>query len=199
MDGCPGNRPATVQRRPVDIEWLLQWAYERTAYVSYRNTTRQALWFNHGYTAIPKGCHNRFAGGEMSVNLRSASAEDAKRVVAAVEALDPWSAAIVSRCAKKANRPDCFAGVEAREVETRTYPKRRGRNGRKRKVHKAVVTKRWEPCHPSAIRAAREIYERWHAAVARLAQQLDGRLTDWSISGFAAPAAPWEAALEKTA
>lgn len=182
-----------------DIERLLQWAYAQTTYVSYHNASARGLSFNHGYSAIPKGCHNRFEGAELSLTLLSASADDAKVVIAAVEALDPWSASIVSRCAKKGNRPDCFIGVEAYEVEVKTYPKRKGRKGKRRKVHKAVITKRWEPCHPAAIRASREIYGRWHAALSRLAIQLHGRLTDWSISGFAAPEAPWLMPLEKTA
>ena len=64
---------------------------------------------------------------------------------------------------------------------------------------RAVLTKRWEPCHPTAICATREIYARWHAALARLAAHLVGELTDWSISGFSAPAAPWDVALKESA
>lgn len=179
-----------IAKRPIDIEYLLHWAYAQTTYVEYRNGSTRTLAFNHDYSAIPKGCHSLFAGADVSVTMLRSSAEDAKLLVAAVDALDPWTRAIVSRCAKNQSRPDCFAGVEAREVEVKTYPKVRGKR-RKRKSHKPIVTKRWEPCHPMAICAARETYGRWHVAVARLYDALDGQLNDWKITGFAAPETPW--------
>lgn len=185
LDGSPGPQP-------IDIEVLLQWAYGQTIYVSHRNASDRALLFNHGYTVIPRGCHGSFAGGDTTVMLARDGAADAQTILAAVNALDPWSRAIVTRCAKGCTRPECFIGIEAREVPVRTYPLKRRANGKKRKSHKAVVTMRWEPCHPSAICATREIYARWHAVVGRLVEVLDGQLTNWAISGFRAPVIPWQ-------
>lgn len=178
-------------RKPIDIEHLLHWAYAQTAYVDYRNGSARSLAFNHQYSAIPRGCHNLFTGGDLAVTLLSASAEDAKTIVAAVEMFDQSTRDIVTRCAKDQNRPDCFVGVEAQEVESRVYPNLRRRKGWRRKSHKPVVSKRWEPCHPLAICAARGIYGRWHTAVSQLGEVLDGNLSDWHVTGFSAPATPW--------
>lgn len=186
------TRVKADNRIPIDMEGLLRWAYSQTSYVSYQNAKERSLAINHGYTAIPKGCHSLFTGADAEVTLKRTSQPDAKLIIAAVDALDPWSRAIIARCAKSDIRPDCFVGIEAREVEVRTYPKTRIKKGWKKKSHKTVITKRWEPCHPMAIRAAREIYARWHVAVERLSDDLTEHLSDWHITGFSAPEQPWE-------
>lgn len=169
---------------PIDIEDLLQLALQQPVYRPFRVVSERALAYNYGYTAVPKGCHGGFAGGE--VLLRVPAGADAAAVVAAVNALDPWTRAIVRRCAVGGTRPDWFEGVGApRRVAVMKRHKRRHR--------KVKVGERWEPCSPQAICAAREIYARWHSAVTRLAEVLRGRLTDWRITGFAAPESPWEA------
>jgi Mg-chelatase subunit ChlI len=122
-----GAKPGT------DIENLLQWAYAQTVYLDYRNASPRALAYNHGYTAIPKGFHSTFEGGDVAVTMLSSTAADARRIVAAVELLDPWTQAIVARCAKSQVRPDCFLGVEAREVKTTlSWRKRKKGGGKKR-------------------------------------------------------------------
>lgn len=184
---------------PIDIEMLLQWAYSQTIYVSHYNASDRAMMFNHGYTAIPRGCHASFTGADTAVMLTRDGAADAHIVIAAVAALDPWAGAIVARCAKGHTRPDCFIGVEAQEVPVMTYPRRKGKKGKKRRSHVPIITMRWTPCHPSAICASREIYARWHDAIRRLVPALDGRLTNWVITGFRAPSAPWTVAAQKAA
>lgn len=188
-----GAKPGT------DIENLLQWAYAQTVYLDYRNASPRALAYNHGYTAIPKGFHSTFEGGDVAVTMLSSTAADARRIVAAVELLDPWTQAIVTRCAKSQVRPDCFLGVEAREVKTTLSWRKRKKGGGKKKAHSSTVTTRWEPCHPAAICAAREIYLRWHTALGRLAIALAGELNDWAISGFAAPEHPWNEPIKENA
>jgi len=194
---CPPAEHSGPQ--PTDIETLLQWAYSQTIYVSHRNASDRATMFNHGYTAIPRGCHGSFAGGDTAVMLARDGAADARTVITAVGELDPWSKVIVTRCAKGATRPDCFIGIEAQQVQVMTYPRKKGKKGKKRKSHIPIVTMRWEPCHPSAICASREIYARWHTIVGRLARTLEGALTNWSITGFRAPAAPWETTAQEAA
>lgn len=175
----------------LDIEHLLQWAYAQTVYVRYGNASGRSLEFNHGYSAIPRGCHGSFAGGDVGVVLCRDGAIDAKRIIEAVDELDPWSRSIVIRCAKSGTRPDCMIGVEPKLV-----PKYR----RCRKKHRRVkVASIWEPCSPKAICAAREIYARWHTVLGRLAEHLTGELNDCDVIGFSASAAPWEAVEQQAA
>lgn len=191
MDGCPGNRPATVQRRPVDIEWLLQWAEDQSIAPRLRVPSPRELTLNP-YDVHVRGVSNVFCGAGVPVEGgRYAGDIDAERVLAALERLDPFTLAIVRVNARRGGRPDCMAGVEPRLVPVLRRSKKKHR--------KVAAGHRWEPCSPQAICAARELYGRWHAALQRLAATLDGQLIGFSINGFAAPAAPWEAGEQKAA
>lgn len=198
MDGLPAHRPPTVQggRQPIDIEQALWWALGQTGYLPWRGCSERELAFDHGYTVLPKGCSREFHGG--ATLLRRPIEPDAALVIEAVKALDPAIAAVVIACARERIRPDWMEGVEPRQVATTVYGhvrvgKRRKRRGRPARV---VV---WQPCDPGVIRAAREVYARWHAALAVLAHELRGQLNGFAINGFAAPAAPWAEALRNTA
>jgi hypothetical protein len=169
--------------RQGDIEHILIWAFGQTSYVRHENHTERGAAFNHGYDAVPRGCHGLFAGGTTSVTLRRNGMADAAIIVEAVEQLDPYSRSLVTRCAKSGSRPDCMVGVEPVRVPIT----KRSKRGHRRRV----VGSRWEPCDPRAITVAREIYSRWHAAVSRLGDLLIGKLTDWQVTGFRAPLEPW--------
>jgi hypothetical protein len=179
MDGS-AVMPAVRQG---DIEHILIWAFGQTSYVRHESHTDRGALFNHGYDAVPRGGHGLFAGGTTSVTLRRNGMADAAAVVEAVEKLDPYSRSIVTRCAKSGARPDCMLGIDPVRVPVT----KRSRKGHRRRV----VGSRWEPCDPKAICVAREIYSRWHAAVARLCEAMESKLSGWHITGFRAPKEPW--------
>lgn len=181
--------------RPVDIEALLQWAIARSGRLPWDRTRDQELAFDRGHTAqlrrrppaswvLAEACAGvRVAGRPLPVMMQPGP--DAELVLLAVRRLgDPAVAGVVIACARAKIRPDCMLGVEPRRVE-RPLSWRKARRGQPR------VRMVWEPCDPAAIRAAREVYRRWHAALGRLADELRGALDEWQINGLAAPAEPW--------
>lgn len=209
LDGCPGNRPATVQarqdvvvRRVVDIEMLLQWALARTGRLPWCGVQERELAFDRGCTARPRrreqagwalaeACAGLRLGNGRPLPAMMEPGPDALRVLAAVRRLDdPQIAGVVVACARARIRPDWMPGVEPAQVR---------RWVRCRKRHRAVVRLVWEPCDPAAIRAARELYAGWQRALLRLAAELDGQLDGWRINGLAAPAAPWRDTVAKIA
>lgn len=184
-------------KRPIDIEHLLHWAYGQTGILPWRGVSARALMFDHGYTVIPKGCGRAFAGGELL--LERAVDDDAAFVIAAVDTLPFEIRQVVKACALQQIRPSWMAGIEPRLVERRVSWRKRSRKKDRRKGHRSHVERVWEPCSPETIRAVREVYAEWHAALGRLRSDLAGRLSGFEIKGFAASSTPWIAVLEKTA
>lgn len=181
----------------IDIEHLLQWAVEQSVAPRLTVASRDALSFNYGFTVVPKGFHGVHTGGIARVEGgRYAGDIDAERVLAAIDRLDPWSRSVVLRCAKGCRRPDWFEGVEPQLVPRISY--RRKKNGKK-KHRKSPVMVWKDGISPQVICATRDIYRQWHIVLSRLAAALEGKLLAYEIKGFAAPAAPWETALEKAA
>lgn len=172
---------ATIVRHG-DIELVLRWAFSQTSYVRCESATDRGLLFNHGYSAVPAGCHGLYAGGVTAVVLRRNGMADAATIVEAVERLDPYTRSLVTRCAQKGVRPDCMLGAEPVRVPV-TKRSKRG--------HRRVVGSRWHPCRPETVQATREVYSRWHVTVGRLAADLSGKLSGWRITGFFAEAEPW--------
>lgn len=183
-------------KRPIDVEHLLHWAYGETGILPWRGVSERALMFDRGYTVIPKGCALSYAGGETL--LRCDVPDDAALVIAAVDALPFGVRQVVKACALQQIRPAWLERVEPRLVEHRVSWRKGRRKGKKR-GHRAHVERVWEPCSPETIRAVREVYADWHAALMRLQCELSGRLSGFEIKGFAAPSTPWCGALEKTA
>lgn len=184
------GKPAA--RQPIDIEALLQWAIGQSGHLPWRGVSARELMFDYGFTVIPKGCRREFRGG--GTLLSRAIDDDAAVVVEAVKALEGGIAGVVIACARKGIRPDWMEGIEPRLVPRLAYPKKRGK-----KKHRRAVTMEWKPCHPQVICAARDVYRRWHAALAALAVELDGALIGWRIKGLAAVPEPWAISGEKAA
>lgn len=194
-DSCRENRLQTVgERRPLDVEFVLQWAIARSGRLPWDRTRDRELAFDGGLTARPRrrppanwtlaaACAGiRVEGRATPAMMRPG--DDAELVIAAIRQQAGGEAEIVIACARAKRRPDWFEGVLPQQVE-RPLSWRRARPGQKR------VTLAWQPCSPAEIRAARERYCRWHAALVRLAHSLSGRLEAWEINGPAAPAEPW--------
>lgn len=207
MEGSPANSPATIRAaarppQPIDIEALLQWAVARSGRLPWDLARNRELAFDGGVTAqlrrkprmgwsLAEACAGlRLGGSPMPAMMKPG--RDAERVVLAVRRLDPADAATVIACARAKIRPDWMPGVAPRLVE-------RPRSHRKCKPGQKRSRMVWEPCDPGAVRAARGIYTRWHAAVRTLADTLRGVLDQWEINGFAASAEPWSEALKETA
>lgn len=188
------NPPATI--RSGDIETILQWAMAQGRYTSWRLPDARELAMDHGWTCIPKGVSRAYHGG--GIVLTRPVLADAGRVFDAVMALpDADTIKMVIACARAGVRPDCLLGIEPRQVEEVVYGVRKvGRRNRRRGRKTTIMV--WKPS-PEAICAARAAYTRWHGAIDRLIGTLRSELTHWRITGFSAPAAPWDQGLEKSA
>jgi hypothetical protein len=170
-----------TSKAPIDIEALLHWALTQPVYQPFRGVSDRALMMNYGFTAIPKGAGGSYAGGDAL--LRYPAQQDATTIIAAINALDGWSRAIIRVNAIAAIRPDCMIGVQPRRLPVR---KRCGKKHRK-----VVVGHRWDPVSPATLVTIREIYTTWWRAVDRLRGHLADQLNDWQITGFLAPEQPW--------
>jgi hypothetical protein len=180
-------------KTPIDIETLVQWAVQQSGHLPWRGVDDRELMYDYGYTALQRQAPPRRSSGRQ---LARAVGQDAAAVIAAVQALDGGVAAVVIACARAGIRPDWMPGVAPRLVPKPVYERIR-RRGKKR--HRRSVRIVWEPCDPQAICAARAVYRRWHAALRGLIAPLAGNLSDWNITGLAAPAEPWERDAEKAA
>ena len=190
-----GHDPALAggpARSPIDIEALVSWAVRRSGALPWGGTRDRELMFDQGLTAKAKRKpHVDWATAEACAGIafngrpirsRMTPGPDGARVLLAIGMLDPAAAALVLACGRGGIRPDWMPGVEPRLV---------AKSKRCRKGHRRRLAAVWEPCSPEAIRLARDAYRRWHAALTRLADQLDGALDVWEIAGFAAPGEPW--------
>lgn len=185
LDGSLLNRPQpSAAKAAIDIEALLSWAIAQSGHLPWHGVSERELMYDHGYTVVPRHCSREYRGG--GAVLARATDDDAATVIAAIKGLDGAIAAVVIACARSGIRPDWMAGVEPRLVPRSAYAKTRGK-----KRHRRAVQMVWVPCHPDAIRAAREIYQRWHLALQRLMSELAGELGAWEINAFSAPAEPW--------
>lgn len=190
-EGISSPRPP----QPIDIEALLQWAVSRSGRLPWRRDDEKQLTLNP-YDARPKR-RDKIGWGTaevyaLNVNGRTRvlaprrriPGADAERALVAIAMLgDPALSEQVRACARARIRPDWMPGVEPRRVEHKR---------RHRKKHRPVARFEWEPCSPAELQAARDAYSRWHAALLRLADTLQGELQGWRISGFAAPPHPWQ-------
>lgn len=195
-----------AHKRPTDIELLLQWAVARSGRLPWLRDGWLALTLNP-YSARPRrrpiaswtlamAC----AGQRLAVGsgrpAEMVPSSDAERVLVAIAGLgDPRLSEIVRVCARGRIRPDWKEGIVPQRVERAVYGRRT--NG-KRRGRRALV-RVWLPCSPDEIRAARETYGQWHAALTALCKRLDGSMDAWQINGFAAPGAPWTTFGENTA
>lgn len=180
------SAPGTLQ--PIDIEDLVQWAFDQSITPALRGVSERSLMFDYGYTCIPKGCGSAFSGGGVVLEGgRRAVDIDADRVLRALDRLDPFTRAIVQANARAKRRPDWMEGVKPRLVTITRRHKRK---------HRRIAGQRWEPCSPEAVRSCRELYARWHAGLRHLHKLLNGTLLSFEINGFGAPDAPWENADE---
>lgn len=195
LDRCP-SQPSKGSRSgplPVDIEFVVQWAVARSGRLPWDNARDAELMFDQGLTArLRRRPPADWLTATLTAGLRRERrplpaimrpSGDAELVIAAIKRLPPAAAQTVLVCARAKIRPDCMLGVEPVRVPRQVRSKRR---------HKLVTRMAWEPCDPSSIRAAREGYQAWHAAMRCLAEQLRGALEAWQINGFGAPARPWE-------
>lgn len=194
-----------MQKQPIDIEALLQWAIARSGRLPWRLDDERELSMNKGLTArlrrrpkvgwetasVCAGLTIR--SGRLLAPGKLVPGPDADIVLEAIQRLpDPAVAATVIYCARSRIRPNWMPGVDPKQVQVLVRCKKKHRRVRAQTI--------WEPCSPAAVRAAREGYAQWHAALSTLARELDGHLSGWEISGFAAPAEPWtekSATLEK--
>jgi hypothetical protein len=201
-DSTPGNGPQTVRgaSRPLDVELVVQWAIARSGRLPWDRARDRELAFDQGLSARPRrrpptswALASACAGIRLEGRPTPAIMQpgpDAELVIEAIKALEGGAAEIVIACARGRCRPDWFEGVEPRQVE-RPRKHQRGANC----GHHGST---WSPCSPAQIRAARDRYRCWHAALGRLASVLAGRLEAWEINGPAAPAEPWEGRAETT-
>jgi hypothetical protein len=179
--------------RLVDIEELLQWALARTGRLPWRRDNWRELTLNP-YTAQlrrrPPGNWSlavACAGTSFSLGTGAPAmripGSDAELVMLAIAGLgDPVLCEIVRGCARSRIRPDWRPGI---------VPRRVARMERSRRSHRRVQRLYWVPCSPDEVRAARDAYSRWHAALLRLSRALNGRLSEWQIIGLGAPGEPW--------
>lgn len=199
VDGCRdqpskqsgANRGAAPL--PVDIEFVVSWAVARSGRLPWDNARDTELMFDQGLTA--KLRRRPPSDWQLSQALAGVRRErrplrpmmvpsgDAERVIAAIKRLPAAAASTVLICGRGKIRPDCMLGI---------VPVRVPRLVRCKKRHQLVTRMFWEPRDPASIRAARDIYAAWHAAMRRLVDELQGTLDAWQINGFAAPARPWE-------
>lgn len=178
------------ERRPIDIEALVQWAMAREIMPRLRVPSARELSLNP-YTVLPKGFVNELNTGGVDVEGgRPADDIDAERVLRAIDRLDPFTGSMVRNNGRGRCRPDWFDGVEPKQVT---------KWKRSKKGHRKVPTREWKPVHPKAIRAARDLYLTWHGGLRHLVTLLDGELLRFRINGLSAPMMPWEGPLEKTA
>lgn len=187
--------------RLIDVEHLLHWAFAQTGLLPFRNPSERGLAYNHGWTAIPRGANQQFQGSEIA--LQRALDEDAAAVLAAVQRLPAEIRNVVRACAMSGIRPNWMEGIEPKLVERRVShrkvrKKKKGKRGKK-VTGRSHVERVWEPCSPETILIVREIYAAWHAALSEIATKLGPDLKNHEISGLAAPATPWDTAVEKTA
>lgn len=183
--------------RPIDVEDLLQWAIHRSGRLPWMRDDWRQLSMNRGLTAKPKRREKigwdlatvglRLSTGR-SVPAKMVPGPDATRVLAAVQALEPATAAVVLACARSRIRPDWMEGIVPRRVLRPIYGYKRNRQRRGRPILVPV----WEPRSPADVAAAHAAYSRWHAALEQLAQRLRGELVGWDVVGLNAPPAPWD-------
>lgn len=207
------SRPHTVIA--IDIETLLQQVVAEDQGLSWRRDGERELAFDRGLTVKPRkrphvgwieaaasaGATLKIPPGRGAVMARTQGDPDVAAVNAALDRLDAWTRSIITANARAKRRPDWMEGVEPKLVEKKTWSRKARRKGKRRGRRKdqPVIVQRWEPCDPRAICATREIYSRWHAGVTRMMGMLEGELWRYKINGFAAPATPWETALQKSA
>lgn len=197
-----------IQRpqQPIDIEMLLQWVIARTGRLPWRRDHESELSMNRGLTARPKRRDKigwatagimvvTVSGYRQGAVVMRRPGPDAEIILAAIQCLDPATAAAVIACARSKICPDWMEGVVPRRVMKPVYGYKRNRRRRGR----SIMAPAWEPCSPAAVHAARAAYARWHSALAVLAEALDGQLEGWRITGCAVPATPWISAPGKIA
>ncbi len=159
----------------------------------WANASRRELEFDHGLDAQPRRRpHIGWTDAEALAGLtlgrssvvvpRTRRGADAALVIETIKLLEPATAALVIANGRAGSRPDWLPGIVPRQVPVRK---------RCRKRHRKVAALVWAPCDPSAIRAARDAYRRWHRGVALVMERLDHGLEGWEIRGFAAPGEPW--------
>lgn len=188
---------ATVLKKPVsvDVEWLLQWAVGQTGNLPWSRDRDCELAFDRGLTvkprkrehgswAIAEACAGLRFGGTRPLPARMHPTGDAEKILAEIMKLDGRTASTIIACARSKIRPDWMPGVEAKMTVVGSR--------RCKKRHKRIPVMDWRPCRPEAIRAAREVYTRWHAALIAMMGNLDGRLSGFRINGLSAPANPWQ-------
>jgi len=172
--------------RPIDVEHLLQWAIEQTGYLPWRGVSRRELEYDFGFTAIPGGVRREFHSA--GILLRVAANDDANAVIEQIKALEPRVAAAVIACARRQIRPECFVGVVPQKV--RKTVTNRTKKGKRRHKKRSVIMV-WD-IDPMTIKLARQQYEAWRSALARIAERLSGRLAAFQVTGPSAPACPWD-------
>ena len=193
----------------IDIERAAQWAVEATGPLPWDRTPERELAFDQGLTARPRRrARGNWALAEACAGLRlntgralparRTPGSDAELILDAIRRLDPKTAATILACARGKTRPDWMQGVEPVQVEKKqSWRKVKKGHPRSRKIWIDPLT--GKRCHPDEIRAAREVYTRWHAGLTALARALDGKLSGFIINGLSAPASPWERELQKSA
>lgn len=176
-----------------DIEVLVQWAISFTGNLPWRNPTDNDLAIDHGWTCVPKATRGLYQqSGGVLLKASGGISGDAALIVAAIKALPAAMAAQVITHAREQTRPNPLVGITPIRIEkTVAWRKAKKKPGRK-KGHRPVKITVWYPCGPEAICAARADYALWHEGLSLLVTSLTGRLEHCRLSGFAAPARPWE-------
>lgn len=200
----PARAPAP---QPADIEWLAQYALSRTGNLPWACDRDKELAFDRGLTVKPKkrqmiswtlaeACAGLRVGKDRPLPAKLDPGPDAEKIIAAIKRLDPKTASLVIGCARTKIRPDWTVNgvIEPSQTPKWVYPKKRNR----KKGHTKTLKMVWD-VDPGAIRAAREVYERWHEGMLRLWVMLDGELSGFAINGLAAPAWPWKIDIKKIA
>jgi hypothetical protein len=204
------SRPYAVPR-PIDIEELLQIVVATDRSLGWRRDGDRELSYDRGITAKPRkrphvgwieasasaGGSVKIPAGRGAVMAHTKPDPDCEAVLAALDRLDAWTQSVITANARAKRRPDWMEGVEPRLVAKRSYAKRRKKRGAGR--YRKPVTKMVWTIDPAVIRAAREIYSRWHVGLERLIPMLEGELSGFRINGLTAPSTPWEMTLEKIA
>lgn len=172
------------RKQPIDAEYLLQWAIERSGRLPWAGVSDKDLAFDHGWTARPRRGTPEYHAAPLT--LRCTPSDDANSVLDAIKALEPAAALSVAACARNKMRPNWLPGVVPERVATTIYRRKRGK-----KRHRGSITMIWHPCDPLTLEAAHVAYTRWHDAVTSIADLLKGQLGNFEIRTFLAPEAPW--------
>jgi hypothetical protein len=186
------------RQQPIAIEELLQWAVAQSGRLPWRRDTEDELSMNRGLTARPKKSERVpwTGAGVMIFTVgnrrqgpfaRRTPSSDAAVVLEAIKSLEATVAASVLACARGKIRPDWMEGVEPYVVMRPLYGHKRNRKRRGR----PVMVPEWKPCSPAEVKAAREVYARWHQALRRLNDRLQGNLDGWWLTDNFPPLEPW--------